>query len=35
MKKTKTGKKGPKTKRHLKTILLSEDIKIHTVNQSM
>ena len=30
----KTGKKGPKTKRHLKTVLLSEDIKIHTVNQS-
>ena len=32
--KKKTGKKGPKTKRHLKTVSLSEDIKIHTANQS-
>ena len=30
----KTGKKGPKTKRHLKTVLLSEDIKIHLVRKN-
>ena len=32
--KKKTVKKGPKTKRHSKTILLSQDITIHMVNQS-